>query len=213
MSLETATTIAQLQSSAPSVSDPVNQGDDHIRMIKLVLKNIFPGVGGQGFDVPIAATEAEINFLHGVTSNVQAQLNSLQSALSAPVGTRLTFFQAAPPTGWTLVTDYNNFMLRVVNSTGGGFGGSDSPILNDKVPSHTHTANSVVTDPGHAHTVNSVIHGPGGLHFVSGPSVGVSSPTTTTNTTGISVSTTVSANSGASNWTPKYLDMVIGQKS
>ena len=218
MSLETASTIAQLQSSAPSASDPVNQGDDHIRMIKAVLKNVFPGSGGQGFSIPIVAIEAEINFLDGVTSNVQTQLNSLQSALSAllgtlpaPVGTRLTFFQAAPPTGWSLVTDYDNHMLRVVNTTGGGYGGSDSPILNSKVPSHTHAASSVVTDPGHAH-----FRGIGG--HVSGSAFGgggVDRATIYTdfNTTGISVATTVSANTGASNWTPKYLNMIIGQKS
>ena len=220
MSLETASTIAQLQSSAPSASDPVNQGDDHIRMIKYVLKNIFPGSGGQGFSIPIAATEAEINFLDGVTSNIQAQLNSLQSALSAllgtlpaPVGTRLTFFQAAPPTGWSLVTDYDNHMLRVVNTAGGGFGGSDSPILNNKVPSHTHAANSIVTDPGHSHVYTAF----GGFQPQSGSATpcwwSTASYNTSNSFTNISVATTVSANTGASNWTPKYLDMVIGQKS
>lgn len=220
MSLETASTIAQLQSSAPSASDPVNQGDDHIRMLKYVLKNIFPGSGGQGFSIPIAATEAEINFLDGVTSNIQTQLNSLQSALSAllgtlpaPVGTRLTFFQAAPPTGWSLVTDYDNHMLRVVNTAGGGSGGSDSPILNNKIPSHTHAASSVVTDPGHSHYMGRVAGSSGGLQFVGGPGMADYYPNTASNTTGISVATTVSANAGASNWTPKYLDMVMGQKS
>lgn len=211
MSLETASTIAQLQSSAPSASDPVNQGDDHIRMVKAVLKNMFPGVGGQGFSVPIVATEAEINFLDGVTSNIQTQLNSLLGQLSAPTGTRMPFFQAAPPAGWSLVTTYDDYMLRVVNSTGGGAGGSDSPILNNKVPSHTHAANSVVTDPGHFHTLGLISNLSGTPS--GGATQGGGATNTTTNTTGITVATTVSANAGASNWTPKYLDMVIGQKS
>lgn len=94
MSLETASTIAQLQSSAPSASDPVNQGDDHIRMIKHVLKNIFPGSGGQGFSIPIVATEAEINFLDGVTSNIQAQLGLISTKAASGANTDITSLNA-----------------------------------------------------------------------------------------------------------------------
>jgi hypothetical protein len=220
MSLEIATTIAQLQSSAPSASDPVNQGDDHIRMIKAVLKNIFPGSGGQGFSTSITATEAQLNFVTGATSNIQAQLNALTASIAgllgtlpAPVGTRLPFFQAAPPTGWSLVTDFNNYMLRVVNSIGGGSGGTDSPILNDKVASHTHPASSIVTDPGHSHVYTRFA----GFQPQSGSATpcwwATAADNTSVSLTGISVNTSVSANAGASNWTPKYLDMVIGQKT
>jgi hypothetical protein len=220
MSLEEAITIAQLQSYNPAPGDPINQGDDHIRRIKAVLKNIFPGSGGQGFSIPITATEAQLNFVTGATSNIQAQLNALTASIAgllgtlpAPVGTRLPFFQAAPPTGWSLVTDFNNYMLRVVNSTGGGSGGTDSPILNDKVASHTHPASSIVTDPGHSHTYVSY----GGWQPQSGSATPCWWSTSMQNSgaslTGISVATSVSANAGASNWTPRYLDMVIGQKT
>lgn len=230
MSLETASTIAQLQSSAPSASDPVNQGDDHIRMIKYVLKNIFPGSGGQGFSIPIVATEAEINFLDGVTSNIQTQLNSLQSALSAllgtlpaPVGTRLTFFQSAPPTGWSLVADYDNHMLRVVNTAGGGFGGSDSPILNNKVPSHVHSHTLVADLSGsHQHRHQAGPHtswwqgyaiGYGNFGGGTPDDAGYIAMTEANGAHTHTISGSINPNGGAANWTPKYLDMVIGQKS
>ena len=76
-------------------------------------------------------------------------------ASAFPTGTRLVFAQAAPPTGWTQDTSdaANNRMMRVVNSTGGGTGGSASPILNNVVPSHTHewSANTNTVDINHYH--------------------------------------------------------------
>jgi len=42
MSLETASWVTQLNSSNPTASDPVSEGDDHLRMLKTVLKNSFP---------------------------------------------------------------------------------------------------------------------------------------------------------------------------
>ncbi len=41
MPLETASTIAQLNENNPVVGDPVAQGDDHLRLIKAVLKAQF----------------------------------------------------------------------------------------------------------------------------------------------------------------------------
>jgi hypothetical protein len=67
------------------------------------------------------------------------------------------FAQAAAPTGWTRVTNdsANNRMLRVVSSGGGGgTGGSADPILNNVVPSHTHsfTSGGTNTDINHLHS-------------------------------------------------------------
>ena len=44
-----------------------------------------------------------------------------------PSGTRVLFYQAAPPTGWTNL-NINDYMLRAVSTGGGTTGGSDSPI-------------------------------------------------------------------------------------
>ena len=42
MAVESATWVTQLVSTNPVVSDPVGEGDDHLRMLKTVLKNSFP---------------------------------------------------------------------------------------------------------------------------------------------------------------------------
>lgn len=148
MALEASTTISGLVSTNPPLGDPLSQADDHLRLIKSVLKTQFPGVAGQGFAIPITAKETELNFLSGVTAAIQTQLNNCKAII--PTGTVMAFFQAAAPAGWTKVTTHNNKMLRVVSGTGGGSGGVDSPILNDKVVSHTHVV--TVSSDAHTHT-------------------------------------------------------------
>ena len=76
MSLETGTTIQSLVSTNPVLTDPVGQGDDHVRLIKAVLKASFPGAAGQGFAIPLTATEAQLNFVTGATSNLQTQITT-----------------------------------------------------------------------------------------------------------------------------------------
>lgn len=218
MPLETGVTLLQLDESWPLGGDPTNRGDDHLRLIKSILKTQFPGVGGNGFDTPILATEQEINWLAGLTGNVQAQfdslgerLDSLEATLNAPPGTVLTFYQLTPPLGWTQDTSNNDAMFRVVSTSGGGSGGSDSPILNDKVPIHSHTA-SIDSAGEHVHEQNLIKDGasswagqPLAGPFLSGSSV-------FTDPAGDhDHSVTVNANSG-SNWTPKYIDMIIASK-
>lgn len=44
MGVETATFIGDLNPTDPGSSDLINQGDDHLRLIKTVLQNTFPGV-------------------------------------------------------------------------------------------------------------------------------------------------------------------------
>lgn len=162
MPLEIGSTIADLDESWPLGTDNINRGDDHIRLIKAVLKTQFPGGLGDGFALPILADENELNFLQGVTSNIQTQLTtnanaiaSLALALSAPVGTRMVFFQAAAPTGWTQITTYTNHMMRIVGGAGGGAGGSQSPISVSF--NHTHTTAAVALTeaqmPAHSHGI------------------------------------------------------------
>ena len=42
MGLETANWVTQLVDTNPTTSDPVSEGDDHLKMIKTVLSNSFP---------------------------------------------------------------------------------------------------------------------------------------------------------------------------
>ena len=214
MGLETGSTISSFITSNPTSSDPVNQGDDHLRLIKSVLKAQFPGSAGSGFAIPITATEAEINALHGLTNFYFAS------------GTRMPFAQAAAPTGWTqdITDNANNRMLRVVNTAGGGVAGTDSPIVNSTtMVAHTHTftgsalAAHTHTDSGHQHTghntpfYNSGIPA-GGNNTTSTPGdTGVAYAQISSNSAGTPAGTN-STTSGVS-WTPRYIDMIICAKN
>lgn len=61
MALETGTYVADLNTANPTSTDPKSQGDDHIRLIKAVLKNTFAGFSGL---VVVTGTEAQ-----GATAN------------------------------------------------------------------------------------------------------------------------------------------------
>ena len=73
MALESASYISELTATNPTASDSVAQGDDHLRMLKTVLKTQFSGLTGT---TAIASSEAELNILDGVTATA-AELNYL----------------------------------------------------------------------------------------------------------------------------------------
>lgn len=87
MSVESTTNIAGLVATNPAITDPVYDGPNHFWLIKSVLKNIFPGAGGQGFVTPILALETDLNRLTGTTGNIQDQINAV-NAKTLPVLTR-----------------------------------------------------------------------------------------------------------------------------
>ncbi len=64
MALETATYISQLTATNPTASDPVSQGDDHLRLIKSVLQSQFTTLGAAA----VTTTAAELNLLDGKTA-------------------------------------------------------------------------------------------------------------------------------------------------
>jgi hypothetical protein len=74
MGLETGTYISDLNSSNPVAGDPVNEGDDHIRLIKSTVKATFPSVSGA-----VSSTHTELNLLDGVTANT-TELNYVDVA-------------------------------------------------------------------------------------------------------------------------------------
>ena len=46
MTIESATYIDDLDATYPAYNDKKSEGDDHIRLIKSVLKTTFPGISG-----------------------------------------------------------------------------------------------------------------------------------------------------------------------
>ena len=75
MGIETFEYIDDLNAANPTATDNVSEGDDHLRGLKTTLKNTFPNVTGA-----ITATEAELNYVDGVTSNIQTQLGNKEPA-------------------------------------------------------------------------------------------------------------------------------------
>lgn len=216
MPLETANFIQGLDQSYPLREDPTNQGDDHLRLIKHVLITQFPGVDGDGYKEAIVATEEELNALSGLTNNVQEQLDAitaridaLEGTLSAESGTRMAFHQALAPTGWTQDTSITDHMMRVVGVAGGGNGGLDSPIINDKVPPHTHP----ITSSSHSHEYTGIYDNDQANNaHQAGIYNNHSAGNITRNTSSTSHTHSMSTNTGAANWEPQYVDIIIASK-
>ncbi len=178
MPLESATYIDDLNISNPAASDNMSQADDHLRMLKSVLKNTFPNL-----TAPMTKTEEALN--NGVV----------------PVGGIIMWSGAADaiPTGWKLcdggtyakmdgsgnitVPDLNDKFIMGCGGTNaapltaptiGTTGGQTSvtptiTVTNEAValteaqmPSHTHTA--TVTEVAHTHTASQAAH----THTVTG---------------------------------------------
>ena len=82
--------IDDLNSSNPAAGDNVSEGDDHIRGIKNVLKTTFPSIDGA-----ITATDTELNYVDGVTSAIQTQLDAklplAGGAMTGAITTNSTF--------------------------------------------------------------------------------------------------------------------------
>lgn len=77
MALESVTYISDLVPTNPQATDLKAEGDDHLRNIKLGLKNTFPNVSNV-----VTPTHTELNFVDGVTSAIQTQLDAKAALLS-----------------------------------------------------------------------------------------------------------------------------------
>ena len=63
--------IDDLVATNPAAGDNVSEGDDHIRGIKNTIKLTFPNV-----NAAVNATPTELNYVDGVTSAIQTQLDA-----------------------------------------------------------------------------------------------------------------------------------------
>jgi len=81
-------------------------------------------------------------------------MSEIDELLIFEAGTKMVFYQAAAPVGWTQLTDQNDKALRVVANTGGGQGGvhglssPPSTAHTHSVPTHHHAL------PDHSHGVS-----------------------------------------------------------
>jgi hypothetical protein len=217
MPLESGTTIAQLDPTWPLEGDDVNEGNDHLWLIKQVLQTQFPGALGLGFNIPIVATEDELNYSQGLTGNIQDQLDALAADddLKAPAGTVMTFYQIAPPSGWTQITSLDDYMMVIVDDGSGGTNaGADSPI-NPNL-SHVHTTASLTLTiaqmPQHDHNVECSVFYNNDMNGGGGAYRSQSGNPTTSKTGGGSSHNHGQTGTGSLTYSPKYANMIIASK-
>ena len=121
MALESATYINNLIDTNPSGADSISQGDDHIRLIKKVLKNTFPNVA--------SATSPVVSITHKIDSDATrpATDNTYEN-------TTLTVTHSKLSSTSTLFIKFDCFMNAACNFDGssscqipGYLGGSGGP--------------------------------------------------------------------------------------
>lgn len=148
MALESATFINQLVSSNPTGADPKGAGDDHIRLIKNVLKSSFPNLTGA-----VTMTQAQLNQLGTPNLFVQPGMIVMWSgALNAlPAGWLLCNGTGTISTGLSVPDLRDKFIggagaSWAVRQVGGSFGHTHplsvaiTPTALDisQIPSHSH---------------------------------------------------------------------------
>ena len=225
MSVESGRTISQLDKTWPRSDDTVSEGDNHLRLIKAVLKTQFPGANGNGYDTIIDATESELNQLVGLTENVQEAFDAIRvewghfkTNLNAPTETHLAFHAALVPPGWTTQNYGNDYMLRIIDPSihSEGPGGFQSPVQYYSGHTHETEGHSLTEEelPEHSHTISplSTSHETGYTHLSltesNGPDGGGDSGITGEGnphdhgTTGF----------GGQDWFPRYITAVVGKR-
>lgn len=165
MSVENVSTFSGLVENSPSGDDSIKEGDNHLTLIKRVLKRQFtggkPAGPAQGLDAPVTVSAAEFNFLLRARANIQDQIDYIATLLSAhnllaPSGTKMIFCQAVPPAGWTKDTSLDGHMLVTTTGTSGGTnGGTADPKSFNWTHSHTVTVDGTTLSwnqmPRHSH--------------------------------------------------------------
>lgn len=130
-------------------------------------------------------------------------------------GTRVPFAQASAPVGWVQDTSdtANNRMLRVVAGAGGTGGGVHDPSIMNVVPWHTHAFTTGGENANHNHGYQTV--GTYGGSVAGGPfAVNWNGLAATTGTENQAHAHSGGTDGGSSqtNWSPRYLNLIICTK-
>jgi hypothetical protein len=140
MAVETASFISQLNASYPSGTDRVHQGDDHIRLLKAVLKATFPNISG-----PVTATQDQLN---------------AQASLGVPTGAIVAWYgsDTAVPAGWaicagqTLTKANGTGTITLPDLRGRVVMGASTTYLQGSTPGTKDRSLSTASAGGHTHT-------------------------------------------------------------
>ena len=149
MALESPTYISDLVATNPVGSDNISDGDAHIRNLKSAIKATFPNVSGA-----VTPTHTELNYVTGVTSSIQAQLNALSggggsvSSVGMSVPTFLSVAGSPITSAGTLAVSLSGTALPV---TSGGTGQTSAAnAINGLLPSQTGNSGKYLTTNGSA---------------------------------------------------------------
>ena len=105
MALESATYISGLVTTNPTGSDSISQGDDHLRLIKTVLKNSLPNI--------TTATTPIVSVSH----NIPVSSSYMRSATYATTAQTITHSKVSATS--TLYITYNGFIQYAFNFDAG----------------------------------------------------------------------------------------------
>lgn len=168
-----------------------------------------------------------------VTTNVTLSSAQMNDAVYLPSGTKMIFFQASAPTGWSQDTSNNDKALRVVSTSGGGTGGTTG--FKNLTHSHTGSGGSTVaptqshyhgtaTSNGSATTYLSADQlisrqrgggagiGNNNYEYNLGGSTSFSNVVGRTTSTGGSSSHSHSVTVDSATISPKYIDVIVCSK-
>lgn len=148
MPLESASYIDGLDSANPAATDQISQGDDHLRLIKSVLKATFPNITG-----PVTQTQDELNALGGLPVGVIAMWYG--SSGSIPTGWAIcdgTDADLSDGSGTITTPDLRNKIVMGAGTTvaqGSTAGSLTDAITTSSDGGHTHNVTGT-----HTHTIS-----------------------------------------------------------
>lgn len=190
MPLETATYVHDLVVTNPISTDGINQGDDHLRLLKQVLQNTFPNATG-----PVSATPANIN-----NGFVPIGGIVLWSGSVASIPANWALCNGAIVSGQQTPNLQDRFLVGAGNAYAvGGTGGSLTPVT-DSQGAHTHTGATgtyilqVADIPSHTHVAG--VSGSSIMEYVGGGSLTLQTASGPANTTLVNPTNTGAAGGG-----------------
>jgi hypothetical protein len=209
--------------STPNGLDQINKVGGTIRELKAALEDslseehYFPEgyhkLNVDSSDLPSTLKIGRWRY-NPVTQSMQRDTGTTWEDLTTPsdlfpAGVKTVFCQSAAPTGWTRLTTWNDKMLRVVKTAGGGSGGTWLPTLQSTITAHTHNlsaysgsvTHTLTTQKGDAgNALPRLIHNYVSDHDLSHTHDSVAS------------NNFAHSHSLATSWRPAYNDVIVCQK-
>ena len=110
MALESASYVSGLVSTNPNGSDSISQGDDHLRLIKDVLKTSFPDVDQAAATIIVKATAPSTEVKGTIWYDTGNDLLKINTATTGSTASWATVNETAP---WGSITGSESFRAYI----------------------------------------------------------------------------------------------------